>query len=210
MKRILVFGSVLSAALSVGAAAQTPPQGSTQPPSTSQPSTSGSATRQRSDQQVTMTGCLQQGDSSTSSGSGATGATPSTPGDPSGGRSAYVLTNVSTGSGSTATGSTGSTGGAASSSAGTSGSMNKVKLEGGNQGDMQKYLNSQVEVRGTSERPLRPGFSFYGLELAESAPPSTGGAASGAGSSGRPGSMSNMSTLRVSSIRQVSANCASR
>jgi hypothetical protein len=211
MKRTILFGTIFSAALAIGASAQTgsDPQ-------------SGSA--QRQNQQVTVTGCLKSSDAtasgaagSTAGGTGTTGS--ATTGGTSAGSSAgtsarggYMLTNAkmgsgastsgTSGSGSTGAGGTGTTGSAASGTyAGTAGAMKTFKLEGGSQSDLSKYANSQVEVRGTVDH---------------SGMASSGSSATGAGSTGAAGSTAGSArsgsgdtpTLRVNSVRQVAATCS--
>ena len=198
MKRTILFGTILSAALATGVSAQqTPPTSTADSPS--QQAASG--------QQITMTGCLKSGDASAAAAgsaatgatgtAGATGATGATPGSRSEG---YILTNAKAGSGSSSTGAAGSPGAATGATAGTTGSasMATYKLSGGDQSDLTKYANSQVEVRGTL---MSSGQSSTGAT-------STTGAAGSTSASRSSGSDSNMPTLRVSSVRQIASSCS--
>ena len=200
MKRSIMFGVLFSAALAVGAGAQ---------------STGGQTPAQSgtSDQQVTVTGCLQS-DSGTatgtsgagstgagSTGAGSTGATGS--GASRGG--GFVLTNAKMGgssaSGSTAGSSTGTAGSATGSatSSGMAAGMTRIKLDG-SQSDLQKYANSQVEVRGKLEKSTSTGSATSGATGA------AGATGSGAGATGA--ARQDMPTLQVSSVRQVSPSCS--
>jgi hypothetical protein len=125
MKRQMFFASVFSAALAVGAAAQT---GTAQTP-----------TQDRTqDQQVTVTGCLAQAPSSATGTTGTTGAAAG---------SEYVLKNATVGSGSSA--STTGTSGASSPASATK----SYKLVGGSMSDFKDHVNAKVEIRGTIEKP---------------------------------------------------------
>ena len=190
MKRNILFGSVLAAALSVGLGAQAPsgaPQDPTAPPSSPRPSPSAQAPSQKDDSSsktITVTGCLQA-DSASATGTSGAGA-PGAPagGAPAGGASSsksesFILANASEGSGAGAAGAAGAAGGAA----GTAGSASKssasqYKLTGGNKGDLTKYVNSKVEIKGKLD--------------------SAGGAMS---------SSSSGPTLHVDSVKQVSPSC---
>ena len=210
MKRSIMFGVLFSTALAVGASAQST-AGQT-------PTSSGSSS---SDQQVTVTGCLQSGDAAGatgtsgagSTGAGATGAGSTGAAGSGSSRSGFVLTNAKMGSGAGAssTGTAGSATGSAS-SAGMAG-MTRIKLEGGSQSDLQKYANSQVEVTGKLDNKGTSGSGSTGSSSTGSATGSTGAtgstAASGAGASGSAsGSRQDMPTLRVSNVRQVSPSCS--
>lgn len=124
MKRQMFFATAFSAALAVGAAAQT---GTATPPQ-----------QDTKSQQVTITGCLERsaagtaGTSGTATGTAAAGA-------------GFILSNASAGSGSSASGTSGTAG--TPSSPGS-----KYKLMGGDQEDLTKYVNSKVEIRGTLDR----------------------------------------------------------
>ena len=110
MKRQLIFGTMLSAALAVGVAAQQPPASGTGSPAPGQPPSD------RPSPAMTLTGCLQA-----APGGAAAGAPAATPGATtasSGG--GFVLTDVKP-AGSMASGATGPGAGTAGTATGTSG-----------------------------------------------------------------------------------------
>jgi hypothetical protein len=190
MKRSILFGTILSAALATGLSAQTP-----------QTSGAGSSDSQPSAQQVTITGCLKSGDASSSAAgsavtgaTGTAGATDTKPGAAGGG---FILANAKPGSSASSTGTAGTAGSTAGSPAGTSGSAAAgatYKLQGGDPSDLSKYANSQVEVSGTLSSASSTG-SPTGATASTSASPESG-------------MSSNMPTLRVSSVRQISSSCS--
>jgi hypothetical protein len=182
MKRNILFGSVLAAALSVGLAAQSPagaPQDPTAPPSNPRPAPSAQAPSAKDDSSsktVTVTGCLQ---ADSAKATGTTGTAPGgapTAGAPSSSSSKsedFILANASMGSssGAAAGGAAGTAGSASSSSA------SQYKLTGGSKSDLTKYVNSKVEIKGKLD--------------------SAGGAM--ASSSGP--------SLHVDSVKQISPSC---
>ncbi len=183
MKRNILFGSVLAAALSVGLAAQSPtgaPQDPTTPPASPRPSPSAQAPSAKDDsssKSVTVTGCLQA-DSASATGTSGTAA-PAGGGAAGGGAASsaksesFILANASTGSGASgAAGAAGTAGSASGSSA------SQYKLTGGSKSDLTKYVNSKVEIKGKLD--------------------SAGGAMS---------SPSSGPTLHVDSVKQVSPSC---
>ena len=204
MKSKFVLGSVFSAVMAVGVSAQTTP-----PQTGSQDS--------QSNRQVTFTGCLQSADAARASGAGgAAGSSSSATGTTGAGAAsaggAFVLMNAKTGSGSatasSGTGSTGSTAsGSSSPSSSSSGAMARIKLEG-SQSDLQRYANSQVEVRGTLDSKMS------GSTGSTTGSAATGSAATGSTATGSPagatGSTSgqDMATLRVTSVRQIASSCS--
>ena len=165
MKRQIFCTVLFSAAVAVGAAAQTGT-----PPSTG---------AQADKDQMTISGCLQQGSGSGSTGTSGTATSGSN--KPSG--SEFVLTNA-TAAARGASG-TGTSGGATASGA----SATSYKLSGGNQNDLKKYVNSQVEIRGRVEH-------------------SSASSGSTAGGTASRSSDQSMPTLRVSSVRQIASSCA--
>lgn len=196
MTRNVVFGTVFSAALAVGVAAQT--TGSQQTDPQSQQSQQG--------QQVTVQGCLQSADiAGGTAGTSGTGTSGTTGSQQSGSGAQFMLTNAKVTSGGTGgTGTSGTSGTGTSGTSGTSSSMSdtKFKLTGGNQQELRQYVNSQVEIRGT----LRQGGASSG---------GTGTSGSGTGSGYGTGSqqkeqsgMSDVKTLRVTSVKQISPNCS--
>ena len=180
MKRNILFGSVLAAALSVGLGAQAPtgaPQDPAAPPSSPRPAPSAQAPSAKDDSSsktVTVTGCLQA-DSAAATGTSVTAA-PAGGGAAGGGAASssksesFILANASEGSG-------------AGAAAGTAGSASKssasqYKLMGGNKSDLTKYVNSKVEIKGKLD--------------------SAGGAMS---------SSSSGPSLHVDSVKQISPSC---
>lgn len=211
MKSKIVLGSVFSAVMAVGVSAQTTP-----PQTGSQDS--------QSNRQVTFTGCLQSAEATRASGaSGTTGSSSSGTGTTGAGAasagSAFVLMNAKMGSGSgTASSGSGSTGSTASgsSSPSSSAAMARIKLEG-SQSDLQKYANSQVEVRGTLDSKMSgssgstTGSAAAGSATGSSATGSTASGSTATGSTaGATGSTSgqDMATLRVTSVRQIASSCS--
>jgi hypothetical protein len=178
MKRNIFVGMLFSTALAVGVAAQ------------------GTATGSQADQksssqanQVTVTGCLKSADTAGGT-AGTTGTTP--PSSQTARNDAkFMLNNAKVTSGGAASGTAGTTGTAA---AGTT-SDTKFLLQGGNQNDLKKYLNSQVEIRGTVADKMGAGAG---------AGTGTGSAASSSGAQS-----DNAKVLRVSSVKQTSPTCAS-
>jgi hypothetical protein len=186
MKRQMFLATAFSAALAVGAAAQT-----------------GTGTQPGSQQTVTVTGCLQQ---ATPSGSAGTSGTATGTAGAASADSKFILTNakVEGGSGSTA----GSTGTATSGTSGTAGASamgNRYKLSGGDEDDLKKYLNSQVEIRGT----LDAKDAMAGSSSAGSASSGTGTGSTGT-RAGQSSSDENLPTLHVTSVRQVAETCSGR
>jgi collagen type VII alpha len=211
-----IAAMTITGALSLSA--QTP----TTPPTSSDQRTGAS---QSSDQTVTVTGCIQQ-DTSSSMGrsSGATGTT-----------GAAGTTGSSGSTGSTASGTTGASGTAgASGSRGTDYVLTNVKMAqgsstsglgtatrvslSGQDAELQKHLNHQVEVSGrlsAASASMSGSTSGTTSGTTGSTASGTTGSTSGttAGSTGsRTGSGSSMSDLpklQVSSIKMVSATCPS-
>ena len=180
MKRQMLLGSVLAAAMAVGLAAQG------QYPSQSS-ATQNSAQKSNSNT-VTLTGCLEPS-SQSSSATGTTGTTPSS----SSSTAQFMLTNVSSGASSSASSAT------SASSTGTTGTESNVMLEGKN---LQKHEGHKVEVKGhwADNSGSMSGSSTSGT---------TGSSATGSSASGSSSmSASNGKTLRVSSIKDVSSSCS--
>jgi len=186
MKRNILFGSVLAAALSVGVGAQTPTSGAQ----------AGGNMAKGSDDSVTVTGCLQP-----ASGSGATA---------SGGDAAkadnFVLAKATSGASGGAMSSpsasaTGTSGSASSSS--TSGTDTTYTLTGGKKDELRTMANSKVEITGK-------------IELGPSAGVSNNGASSSAGTTGSamstgsraPETAASGRTLKIDSIRKISGSCS--
>ena len=195
MKRQLIFGTMLSAALAVGVAAQqAPPTGTASPAPGAQPPSD------RASQSLTLTGCLQA-----SGGAGgataAPGAATASPGSQASG-GGFVLTDIKP-AGSMASGSTGPGAGTAG-TAGTSGtgapgasagsaSARSYRLTGGESQDLQKHVGQRVEVTGS---------------VAASASGATAGSTTAApGASATPSSSAQGPSLRVASVRPTGEKC---
>jgi hypothetical protein len=208
MKRQFFFGTMFSAALAVGAAAQT---GST-PPSQS--------ARQNDQQSVTVSGCLMSaadaaqagrtGTAGTGSGTGTSATGSGTTGSQSGRTGAsssgqFVLMTSSTGtSAATGTG-TGTTGSATSGTSGAASQAHKgYRLAGGEQQDLRQYVNNRVEVTGT----LQGGASAAGSATASGT--GAGSTSGSTSSSTRQGGMDhqNLPMLRVTSVRKIADSCS--
>lgn len=177
MKRQIAIATAFSAALAVGAAAQTgtPQQ---QPPQQQQ--------SQRGEQ-VTMTGCLER---ATPSGTAGTTGTAGTAG-----QAEFILSHASR---SGASGTAGTTGEARPSETrpSTMGD-NKYRLMGGDREDLQKYLNSKVEIRGTLDRS----------SMSTGAGTGTGTGTGATGTRAGQTDTDKLPILRVTSVRQVSPTC---
>ena len=167
MKRQILCTALLSAAVAVGASAQT---------------RTGTGTGAQSDkEQMTITGCLQQGSESATTGT--SGSATGSAGKSAG--SAFVLTNATAAARASSGSGTGTSGGASAPAA----SATSYKLSGGNQNDLKKYVNTQVEIRGKVEHSS---------------------ASSGNPAGGTPSRSSDQSmpTLRVASVRQIASSCS--
>jgi hypothetical protein len=185
MKRQLMFGTMLSAALAVGVAAQQPPAGGSPAGSPQPPSDRPAA------QSMTVTGCLQAA-SDAAGGAPAAAAEPAAAGAKAGG---FVLTNV-TPAGSAASGAktpgaaTGTTGAGATGTSGSS-AASRYRLTGGE--NLQQYVGQKVEVTG----------SVAGGSGASSTAPGAAGSPAGASASGR----SQDQSFRVASVRPTGDKC---
>ena len=182
MKRQIIFGTLLSAALATGVAAQ-------QPPASGDP---GSRPGQSSDsaQTITVSGCLAAapgGASSTTPGA----ASPSA--GPSGG---FVLNSATTGTmakGSSPTGAPGAAPGATGTSGSSAGTT--YRLVGGDSEDLQKNVGKKVEVTGSV---AARGASRPSADAASPAAP--GSTASGSGMAAQ--------AFQVKSIRATGESCS--
>jgi hypothetical protein len=210
MKRNLLFGTVLSAALAAGVAAQ---GGST---------ATGQSSSKTQDQQnqVTVTGCLQNADMAGAGAAGTAGSTSGSAGtsgaagqSTASGGAQFMLTNATmaktsaSGTSGTATSGTGTSGTASgTSTSGTSGAAgaNRFLLVGGNQQNLKQYLNSQVEVQGRLDQSK-------GAAGAGSTATGTGSTTSGSATAGQSsGRMADVQRLQVTSVRQIATTCTGR
>ena len=174
MKRAYVFGTMLALALtgSVYAQDQT------------------AASSAQKDREVTVTGCLVPSAPSAATTAGTAGTAASTSS-----ADKFMLANASITSGPGATASTGTTGtSGTTAAAGTSApSGASYNLVGGDSSDLDKNLNSKVEIRGVIE----PASSASSASAA-------GGTMTG-GTSGATGAAAKQ--LRVTSVRQLASTC---
>jgi hypothetical protein len=202
MKRNIFFGTLFSAALAVGVAAQGTATGSQQ----------SSAQNQRN-QQVTVTGCLKTADSAgATAGTTGTGTAGSQAGSTARGGAQFMLTDAkitSRGSGAATSGTSGTGTGTGAAGAGASATgaseNNRFLLTGGDQQDLKKYLNSEVEIRGTLQGSNRSG---AGTGAAAGTGTGTGTGTGAATSGTRAQNDQNAQMLRVTSVTQKSATCA--
>jgi hypothetical protein len=193
MKRQMMFGTMLSAALAVGVSAQQPPAGGSPGASPQPPSDRPAA------QSMTVTGCLQ----AASDSAGGAPAAAAEPGAKAAG--GFVLTNVSpAGSmagGSTAPGAkapgatTGTTGAGATGTSGTS-AASRYRLTGGESQNLQQYVGQKVEVTGSAAG----GASSASPSATPGAPGAPGASASGS-------SRSQDQAFRVASVRPTGDKC---
>lgn len=172
MKRHVFLATLFAAAFAVSVTAQTGSQADQQ--------------SSKKQQQVTVSGCLANADVD----KGATG-TAGTTGQATGAsrnEAQFMLTNARiTDRGATGTSGSGATGAATGAAA-----NDKFLLIGGNQQELKKYLNSEVEIRGT----LQPR-----SDADRSA--ATGSATGQAARS----EMANVQRLRVTSVKQTAKTC---
>jgi hypothetical protein len=195
--------AALALACSAGLAAQTTT------PSTSSSTQSGQNT-------VTVTGCLQSaGASGGSTATGTAGTTTAGTSSTAGGSDRFMLANARMGSGAssrtgtsgtTATGSTagtstastaGTTAGATAGSARGAGSSYTLD---GNASELRRHVNHQVEITGR----LDSSSSMAGGSRATETTPA-GGTTAGAGATG---AANYSQTLRVESVKMISATCS--
>jgi hypothetical protein len=230
MKRHVLFGTMLSAALAVGLSAQTGSSGS---------QTAGQqGTGSQNQQQVTVTGCLMEG-AGMSAGASASGGTSTgtatstgTSGTQTGTQSGtatqarFHLTNAkitpadkeaasSTGTGTTGTGTAGTASGTSGTQSATADKDTKVQLIGGDQQDLQRYVNSQVEITGvllTNQSDRSRSGAGTGTGTASGTGTGTGtgtGSATAGGASNRQSGMQqDVQRVRVTSVRQLSTSCS--
>jgi hypothetical protein len=230
MKRSLLVGTVFSAALSVGLGAQAGSTGSQ----------AGSQRPQnQQNQEVTVTGCLKEADmlagggaTRGTSGSAATGSSATGTGTAgssatgqagssaqSGQRAEFMLTDAkitsrgsATGTGTAGTGTTGSatgTSGTGSAAAGAAGE-NRFMLMGGDQQQLRKYINSQVEIRGRIDQSMSGANRTGSATGSAAGTGSTAGTGSATGTTARSGQGAmdqNAQHLRVTSVKQIAATC---
>ena len=185
MKRQLIFGTMLSATLAVGVAAQQPPASGSTPPAGQPPSDRPSAS-----QSLTLTGCLKEapggGAAATAPGGATAGASQA--------RGGFILTDAkpagSMAGGATAPGAaTGTAGAGATGTTGSASAQSTYRLTGGD--NLKQYVGQKVELTGTaaSGSPSSPG-----------APASPGAEKPASGSGQGP-------ALRVTTVRPTGDKC---
>lgn len=190
MKRQYLFGTMMAITLAFTAAGA----------SALQDPTTQSA---KDEKTVTVTGCLMPGaQPATPSG---TAGTTGTTGTSSASASNFILTNakMDSSSASTTTGTSGST--VPSTTSGTASSAGSAAsksftLLGGDQSDLQKFVNSKVEIRGTIDRSAA---GAYGGSTATGTTPPSSNPSTASGMAASPAQQ-----LRVTSVRQVSESCS--
>ena len=185
MKRNILFGSVLAAALSIGVGAQGQAPGAQ----------AGGTMAKDSHDAITVTGCLQPAD-----GSG-TGVSKTDPAK----ADTFVLANATTGSGAGAGASAapaGTTGSSASSTS-PSGKGTNYALSGAKKEELRSMANSKVEITGQIEHGPAAGTSNNGASSATG----TTGSAMSTGSRAPETNASGL-TLKVDTIRKIAGSCS--
>lgn len=200
MKRTFLFGTVMACAIAAAATV-----GAQQEPSSQTSS-------DKNDKTVVVTGCLT-GPAASATGTagttGTTGTTGSTVGTSGSMPSGFILTNgfLSSTSASSTAGTTAST--AATTPPTTTDPSTPVTrgksfaLVGGQPSELQQYLNSKVEIRGTLD-PKTDAPDATGTAA------STGSTAAGAGSTSMAGMQhanEKPQQLTVSAVRQIAPSC---
>ena len=191
MKRQLIFGTMLSATLAVGVAAQQPPASGSTPPAGQPPSDRPSAS-----QSLTLTGCLKEAP-------GGGGAAATAPGGATAGASqaggGFILTDAkpagSMAGGATAPGAaTGTAGAGATGTTGSASAQSTYRLTGGD--NLKQYVGQKVELTGTAASGSSSGS------------PSSPGAPAGSPSAEKPASSSGQGpALRVTTVRPTGDKC---
>lgn len=238
MKRTYAFGAMFALALASSAAGV----------GARQSTTSLGGTEQGRD--VVVTGCLIPG-SPAGSGTGTSGVTDTTAvtgtsgttgsvtagSTASGSNGSFILVNANltpADSSSSTTGTAGSTaaitGTSGSTTAGSTVGGDAAEtgrsfiLAGGQPSELQRYVNSRVEVRGTLDKTARSGAYDSGSSMSGTASTtgsgsaatsstgsgstsSTGSTASSGGMIGGTADVSKIQRLRVTSVRQVAGSC---
>jgi len=180
--------------------------------------TPSSATSQQSssDRPITVTGCLQKGDQSSSSATtGTTGSSSS---------AQFILANAKMSSGSSGSGSTAGTTGTAAggtTAGGTTAGGATTGSESGRMGgrsyildaspsELQNHVGHQIEVTGTIDRSAS---SSYGNPPSTAGGTTAGGTTAGGTTTGAAGSTGARSGanqhLKVTSVKMVSSTCTS-
>jgi hypothetical protein len=191
MKRNFLFGAMLVTAMTAGIGAQAGQSGSDRP----------SAGMQKTDDSMTMTGCLQA-----ANGSGTAVGTSGTAGATGGDASKadhFILASAAK--------SDGASDAAAPSAAATTGASVGAKasdessfvIAGGEKDELRRLANSKVEIKGKIETGVGAGTANNGT----SSSAGTTGSAMSTGSRA-PETKASGRTLRIESIRQIAASCS--
>ena len=177
MKQEFVFGGLIALALSVGTAAQT--------------AYPASQDKDKDNDTVTVTGCLVPGAGGAVGTSGTTStATPSA-------GAGFILINATKDSAPAATTTAGTSGTSATTTAPAADAGKSYALVGGDPGDLQKWVNSRVEITGT-------------IEAAAAAPAMTGGSTAGTTATAERPEKSVPQRLRVTSVKQIASTCSAQ
>ena len=189
MKRQLIFGTMLSATLAVGVAAQQPPATGSTPPAGQPPSDRPSAS-----QSMTLTGCLKE---APGGGGGAAAPGGATAGA-SQARGGFILSDAkpagSMAGGATSPGAaTGTSGAGATGTTGSASAQSTYRLTGGD--NLQQYVGQKVELTGTAASG-----SSSGSPSSPGAPASPGAEKPASGSGQGP-------ALRVTTVRPTGDKC---
>ncbi len=185
MRRTILISAMVSAALATVVSAR-PTQ------------TSGTKPNERaSGGEVRMSGCLRSVDGSRDTKSGGTATAADTP------RALYTLTDAMTLSDTKATGA----GSAAPGPAGAPPAATSYQLVGGTPGDLQKYVNSKVEVLGALSAASNSSPALPSTGATSGSTGTAGATGSGATATRETGTTSTMPSLRVRSVRQIASTC---
>ena len=177
MKQEFVFGGLIALALSVGTAAQT-----------AYP-TSQDKDKDKDKDTVTVTGCLVPGAGGAVGTSGTTStATPSA-------SAGFILINATKDGAPAATTTAGTSGTSATTTAPAADAGKSYALVGGDPSDLQKWVNSRVEIKGT-------------IEPSAAAPAMTGGSTAGTTATAERPEKSVPQRLRVTSVKQIASTCS--
>jgi hypothetical protein len=207
MKRTYIFGTMLAATLTLPLSAM------------SQQSSADQSSSQSQRNEVTVTGCLMAGAGGAGSTAGTTGTSGSTSASSASGGFMLMNAIVSSGGSSTAGSTAGGSTVGGSTTAGTTGSANSASgsktgstytLTGGQKSELEKYVNSKVEVRGRLDSSSSgAGSSAAGSTTAGSGSTASGSTGSaGSGSSSASGMTGPAQQLHVTSVRQLSSTCS--
>ena len=213
MKRVGTF-----AAIAFGSAAVLAAQGPGQ--TTPQPGRSGGSTDTRPAQSsqtgaVTLTGCLQRADGS-STGAGSSSASGASASGASASGASFILTDASMGSGSGSSasggaGAAGTTGSSAAGAAGTSGSSaagrsGSTYMLDGSASELSSHVNKRVQVTGTMASGSSSGAGSSGAGTSGAGTPGACAGSSGAGASAS--GASSRQNFKVTSVKEVGGDCS--